>query len=106
MIKIKRFLPIILIIYIHSNPTIDFTNNLNSGKGLTIEGDNIILQAYPSEYNNIYGEYSTNFFKLIGTGFDKSIIVPLSSTLYIEGLTLASTGKLTPLRSTRGQYTS
>ena len=92
---IKICFSLILIFSINSQ-TIDFSSNLQSGTGFTVEGDIITIKEYSGRTYSSYG-YTTKDFKLIGTNIDKSIIVTSSVNLHLDSLTLASTGKITPI---------
>ena len=87
---IKILIPIILIIAIKAQ-TINFSSNLVSGDGFQVNDNIIILTEYDCSWR------CRSDFVLTGTNIDKSIIVSKSATLYLDSLTLASTGKLTPL---------
>ena len=84
MNKVTLILSIILISNIYSDITIDFSSNLSSGDGFTVE-DNII--KLENSYNHL----------LKGTNIDKSILVSASKKIIFDSFTLANTGKLTPL---------
>ena len=92
---IKICFSLILIFSINSQ-TIDFSSNLQSGIGFTVEGNIITINEYSRRYYYPY-DYTTNDFKLSGTNIDKTIIVKSSVNLHLDSLTLASTGKLTPI---------
>ena len=82
---IKILIPIILIITIKADTTINLSSELVSGDGFQVHDNIIVLN------------YNKGYYKLTGTNIDKSIIVSKPATLYFDSLTLASTGKLTPL---------
>ena len=86
---VNIFYTLILILSINAIPTIDFSSDLKSGDGYKVEGDYI--------YINRYGYNPYNEFNLNGINIDKNIIISTSAKLYLNSLTIANTGKLTPI---------
>jgi len=90
MIYKTIFLMFIIVLFIKSDTTIDFSSTLSDGAGYSISGSTVTIS-------------SEGTYILTGTGTNKNLVISSDATLTLNSLSLTSSSSLTPIIISSGK---